>query len=105
MHRFISRQPILDRFEKVYGYEILFRPGEVEIWPPVNGDRAGENPSPGTSAFEGIDEITGGARAFIKCTRQALVGGTPRSCRATRLSWRYLRPGNPMRRLWPPAGD
>jgi len=75
MHRFISRQPILDRFEKVYGYEILFRPGEVEIWPPVNGDRAGENPSPGTSAFEGIDEITGGARAFIKCTRQALVGG------------------------------
>ena len=75
MHRFISRQPILDRYEKVYGYEILFRPGEEEIWPPMNGGRAGENASPGTSAFEGIDEITDGARAFIKCTRQALIGG------------------------------
>ena len=75
MHRFISRQPILDRYERVYGYEILFRPGEEEIWPPMNGGQAGEDASPGTPAFEGMDEITDGARAFIKCTRQALIGG------------------------------
>lgn len=75
MHRFISRQPILDRYERVYGYEVLFRPGEEEIWPPINGGRAGEEASPGTPAFAGISEITDGARAFIKCPRPALIGG------------------------------
>ena len=45
MHRFIARQPILDRYEKVYGYELLSRPGEEEIWPPRNGGPAGEGAS------------------------------------------------------------
>ena len=75
MHRFIARQPILDRYERVYGYELLFRPGEEEIWPTMNGDPRGEDASPGAPAFEGIEEITDGARAFIKCTRQVLIGG------------------------------
>lgn len=75
MHRFISRQPILDRFEKVYGYELVFRPGEEEIWPPTNGGQAEEGVAPGTPTFAWIDEITAGARAFIKCSRQALIGG------------------------------
>jgi len=75
MHRFIARQPILDRYEKVYGFEILFRPGEDEAWPTMNGGQAGEETSSVTSPFEGITEITDGARAFIKCPRQALIGG------------------------------
>jgi len=75
MHRFIARQPILDRYERVYGYELFSRPGEEEFWPPMNGNGAGENASPGTLAFEGIEEITDGARAFIKCSREALIGG------------------------------
>ncbi len=50
-------------------------PGEEEIWPPMNGGGAGEDASSSTPAFAGIDEITDGARAFIKCTRQALIGG------------------------------
>jgi len=74
-HRFMVRQPILDRYEKVYGYEILFRPGEEEVWPPINGGQAGQDASPGTPAFAWIDEIREGARAFIKCTRQALIEG------------------------------
>jgi EAL and modified HD-GYP domain-containing signal transduction protein len=75
MHRFIARQPILDRYERVYGYELLSRPGEEEIWPPMHGNPGGESSSAGPSAFEGIDEITDGACAFIKCTRQALIAG------------------------------
>jgi EAL and modified HD-GYP domain-containing signal transduction protein len=75
MHRFIARQPILDRYERVYGYELLSRPGEEAFWPPMNGDGAGENASFGTTAFEGIEEITDGARAFIKCSREVLIGG------------------------------
>ena len=45
MHRFIARQPVLDRFEKVYGYELLPRPGGEEIWPPMNGGPTGEGAS------------------------------------------------------------
>jgi EAL and modified HD-GYP domain-containing signal transduction protein len=75
MRSFIARQPILDRYERVYGYELLYRPGGEEFWPPINGDGGGENASPGTPAFEGIAEITDGARVFIKCPRQALMGG------------------------------
>ena len=26
MHRIVARQPILDRYEKVYGYELLIPP-------------------------------------------------------------------------------
>ena len=75
MHRYIARQPILDRYERVFGYELLSPPGEGETWLPMNGGDAVENASPKTSGFEGIDEITEGARAFIKCPRQALIGG------------------------------
>ena len=75
MNRFIARQPILDRYEKVYGYELLFRPGEEDIWPPANGNGVGAHPSFGSSAFAGIDVITEGARAFIKCTHQSLLSG------------------------------
>lgn len=76
MHRFIARLPILDRDEKVYGYELLFRPGEKEIWPTTNGDSHREDATPGAPAFEGINEITDGARAFVKCTRQVLLGAS-----------------------------
>jgi EAL and modified HD-GYP domain-containing signal transduction protein len=75
MRRFIARQPILDRYENVYGYELLSRPGDEEVWPFVNGGRGEEDASTGTPAFEGMEEIADGTRAFIECPREALVGG------------------------------
>jgi c-di-GMP-related signal transduction protein len=73
MCRFVARQPILDRSEKVYGYELLFRPGEREIWPALNSDAW--RSSQAVPDLDGIKEITEGARAFIKCPRPAWVGG------------------------------
>ncbi len=75
MHRFIARQPILDRSERVYGYELLLRPGGEEFWPPMNGEPMGETIPSGTSAFEEIDELIDGTRAFLKCPREVLLGG------------------------------
>jgi len=74
-HRFIARQPVLDRYERVYAYELLFPPGEDEIHPPMNGGQAAEYASAGIPAFEDIDEITAGARAFIKCSHRVLISG------------------------------
>ncbi len=75
MHKFIARQPILDRYENVYGYRLVSRPGEQEDWPTINATLAGDNGSPRASTVDQIDEITGEARAFINCTRQGLVSG------------------------------
>ncbi len=73
MPRYVARQPILDRAEKVYGYGLLFRPGEREVWPADNGSAC--DASEYAPAFDGLEEITEGARAFVKCPRAALVGG------------------------------
>ena len=73
MHKFIAPQPILDRSERVYGYELLFRPGERGVWPRQDGndwESAGGIPD-----FQGVEEVTDGGRAFIKCPRPAWVGG------------------------------
>src|ERR1035441_39975 len=75
MHRFISRQPILDRFERVNGYELLFRPGEEDIWPAPSGPPARTEASSVTPGFAGLEELIDGTRAFIKCPRQALIEG------------------------------
>ncbi|MGO8788286.1 MAG: EAL and HDOD domain-containing protein [Terriglobia bacterium] len=74
-HRFITRLPILDRDEKVYGYELLARPGEEEFWPLASNGEAAEGSAATTPAIEGIDELTDGTRAFIKCTPHALISG------------------------------
>ena len=75
MELFIARQPILDRHERVYGFEILLRPGGEVIWPAVSGDGSGEIASPVAPVAPGIEEITDGTRAFIKCAAQALTEG------------------------------
>jgi EAL and modified HD-GYP domain-containing signal transduction protein len=75
MHRFISRQPILDRHEGVYGYELLFRHEGEETSARMNGCTTGEESRPGTVNFEGIEDLADGTRAFVKCTREALMGG------------------------------
>jgi EAL and modified HD-GYP domain-containing signal transduction protein len=75
-HRIIARQPILDRYEGVFAYEFRFSPGEEKIWSQTGGDLSGENQKAGAPDFEVIDELAEGARAFIKCSRQALISGS-----------------------------
>jgi EAL and modified HD-GYP domain-containing signal transduction protein len=75
MNRFIARSPILDRFEKVYGYELLPRPGGEEIWPPKNDGPTGGGVSLAALTFEEMEKLADGTRAFVKCSREALIGG------------------------------
>ncbi len=95
MHRFIARQPILDRYQGVYGYELFFRPGGEGIWAPVNGGPAGEEACPGTPALEGMEGITDGARAFIKCPREALIGGAAAAMPRDQVVLEILATGEP----------
>lgn len=71
--RYVARQPIFDREEHVFGYELLFRDGLENAF---NGDR--EEASRATldsSLVMGLDVLCDGRRAFVNCTRDTLIKG------------------------------
>jgi c-di-GMP-related signal transduction protein len=70
--RFIARQPIFDREEKVYGYELLFRSGLENLYTAKDGDAAARDVA---DNFLNADAriLTAGQKAFINATRQFLI--------------------------------
>jgi len=70
--RFIARQPIFDRQERVYGYELLFRSGLENRYTAEDGDAAACDVAD-NFLNAGAKTLTAGRKAFINCTRQFLV--------------------------------
>ncbi len=70
--RFIARQPIFDRQEQVYGYELLFRSGLENRYTGDDGDAAARDVAD-NFLNAGARTLTGGRKAFFNCTRQFLV--------------------------------
>jgi c-di-GMP-related signal transduction protein len=70
--RFIARQPIFDRKEQVYGYELLFRSGLENRYTALDGDAAARDVADNFLSA-GATSLTAGRKAFINCTRQFLV--------------------------------
>lgn len=71
--RYVARQPIFDRDEKVFGYELLFRDGLENAF---HGDT--DEASRATldrSLLMGLDVLCDGRRAFVNCTRDTLIKG------------------------------
>ena len=68
--RFVARQPIFDRSQRVYGYEILFRNG-VEDYFNADPDLAARS-TLDSSLLYGINTICDNKRAFMNCTREVL---------------------------------
>src|SRR5690242_978231 len=71
--RYVARQPILDREENVFGYELLFRDGLENAF---HGDS--DEASRATldrSLLMGLDVLCDGRRAFVNCTRDTLIKG------------------------------
>ena len=72
MH-YVARQPIFDREEKVFGYELLFRDGLQNAF---HGDT--DEASRATldrSLLMGLEVLCDGRRAFVNCTRDTLIKG------------------------------
>jgi EAL and modified HD-GYP domain-containing signal transduction protein len=70
--RFVARQPILTKDEKVFGYELLFRDG-VEDFFQSSDPEAASRSTLDTSMLMGLDVLCDGRRAFINCTREMLL--------------------------------
>jgi c-di-GMP-related signal transduction protein len=74
--RYVARQPIFDRDEKVFGYELLFRDG---IENAFHGDREiAARATLDNSLVMGLDLLCDGRRAFVNCTRDTLIKGLVR---------------------------
>jgi EAL and modified HD-GYP domain-containing signal transduction protein len=71
--RYVARQPIFDRAEKVFGYELLFRNGLENCF---SGDLDEASRSTlDSSLLIGLDVLCDGRRAFVNCTRDTLIKG------------------------------
>jgi EAL and modified HD-GYP domain-containing signal transduction protein len=73
-YRFIARQAIFDRSQKVHGYELLCRSG-WENYFHGDSDEA-TRMMIADSALYGLHELTRGAVSFVNCTRESLVDGS-----------------------------
>jgi len=71
--KFIARQPILDKRQRVYAYELLFRSSLQNYFDHSDGDQATSQVIANSFLLFGIDSITGGGKAFINFTRNLLV--------------------------------
>lgn len=74
MEVFVARQPIFNRQQKVYGYELLYRLGMDNFYnnPAGDGDRATSEVIANSFLLIGLDALTGGKRAFINFTENLL---------------------------------
>lgn len=73
MDAFIARQPILDRKQKVYGYELLFRSGLEDFFDHPDPDQATSKVIADSLLLPGLDQLTNGLPAFVNVTRDLLV--------------------------------
>lgn len=69
--RFVGRQPILDRREQVFGYELLFRSGLLNKF-------TGDSTSATRQTIDnvlvlGLETLTPGGKIFVNCTKEALT--------------------------------
>lgn len=73
-HRFLALQPIFNRQKKIFGYEALSRAG----WDnQFSGDpEAATQMMVDDWMLNGLDQLTGGYRAFLNCTRETLIRGS-----------------------------
>jgi EAL and modified HD-GYP domain-containing signal transduction protein len=72
-YRFLALQPIFNRRRRIFGYEALSRSGWDNRF---TGDSdTATKVMVGDWIFHGLDELTGGRRIFLNCTRETLVRG------------------------------
>ena len=73
MESFVARQPIFNRQQQVYGYELLYRDGFDNVYnSQIDGDKATVDVLNSSFMVIGICEITDGKKAFINFTTRLL---------------------------------
>lgn len=79
MFAYVARQPIFDENKDVYAYELLFRNGRENCFPDIEPDEATSKILANSHLSMGIEEITGGKKAFINFHQDTLLYRFPTS--------------------------
>lgn len=77
MDVYVARQPILDKRLNTFGYELLFRDGPDNFFPEIDEDAASSTVISNSFLGIGIEQLTGGKKAFINFTRNLLLKHVP----------------------------
>lgn len=72
MEIFIGRQPIFDRTEKIFAYELLYRNSDLNSFPQIDGDHATMEVLINSFLTIGIDDLSSGRPCFINFTENLL---------------------------------
>lgn len=73
MDVFVARQPIFDRHQRVYAYELLFRSGFENFFSHRDDNQASLQVINHSFFLVGMETLTGGKRGFINFTHQLLL--------------------------------
>jgi EAL and modified HD-GYP domain-containing signal transduction protein len=73
--RFVARQPIVDRYRRTFGYELLFRTSWENRF-CADGDMASRHIVDNAVSF-GLESLVGNTIPFINCTQQTLLNRLP----------------------------
>ena len=74
MQIFVARQPVFDRHEQLFGYDLVLRgSGESSPNPTLPEQLVAD-----TFLGIGINQVAGGRRAFLSIDRDMLLGGAVR---------------------------
>ncbi|MGB9712501.1 MAG: EAL and HDOD domain-containing protein [Dissulfurimicrobium sp.] len=77
MEIYVGRQPILNSDRETVAYELLYRSGEKNAFPGMDGTAATSNLINNAFYSMDINEIVGGKRLFVNFTRELLLSGPP----------------------------
>jgi len=72
---FVARQPIFDRHNRVFAYELLFRSSFENVCRDVSLSEAAGRVLSGAVLTFGLEELTGGRKAFVNFTEDHLLSG------------------------------
>ena len=77
MDVYVARQPIFDRKKNIAAYELLFRDSMSNAFPDIDGDVATSKLLARSFFNIGIEQLTGGKKAFINFTEELLIKQVP----------------------------
>jgi c-di-GMP-related signal transduction protein len=72
MDIFVARQPIFNRQQEVYAYELLYRSGINKFYSSLDGDQASSEVITNSFLLIGLETLTRGKKAFINFTKNLL---------------------------------
>ena len=72
MDAYLARQPIFDKYQNVFGYEILYRDSNTNCYLSDDPDKASCNVMLNSFNLIGIENLTAGKKAFINFTENLL---------------------------------